>query len=294
MIRLLKNIPPTKRTLICSLLLVAFEVSARAQNPAISADELVRRTAAHELAAANIGGHYQYRFEEHTVRGSETRDILESRDWTIDHLILKDGRPLTAAEQQREKQRLHYLFSNPARFAAFQKEQSTNKEYLRTIIAAFPQAFSCQYDKTAQGNVSNGLIRVKFHPNPGFISRSWQLRPLQGMEGTLLIDPDNARLVRMETRFFRNVDFGGGILGRIDRGGSFEFEQQPIGDDHRAITTVALHFNKRVLLMKTRIDSVTKASGFQCIPKDMTLQQGFQQFLNQPATTIASCDARPL
>jgi hypothetical protein len=272
---------------ICSVILFSFEASAQMLPQNISADELVRRTAEHELAAAKAGGHYQYCVEEHTTRGSETRDVLESRSWSIDRLILRNGRPLTVAEQQGEEQRLRHLLSNPGQLGSFQKEQLSRRERLRTMIAAFPQAFSCQYDGAAQENSRQGLIRLKFRPNPGFADRSWELRPLQGMEGTLLIDPEGARLVRVEARFFRDVDFGGGILGQIDRGGSFEFEQQSIGDGRRALTTLALHYNKRVLLAKIRVDSVTTTSGFLCSSEDMTLQQGLEHFLKPSQTTVA-------
>src|ERR1700680_1231441 len=90
---------PWRRSLICSLLLLVAEASAQLPIPSTSADELVRRTVAHELAAANAGGHFQYRFEEQTTRGSETHDVLESRGWSLERLILKNGRPLTAAEK---------------------------------------------------------------------------------------------------------------------------------------------------------------------------------------------------
>jgi hypothetical protein len=61
------------------LILLAFETAAQAHSPIISADELVRRTAMHEVTATAAGGHYQYRFEEYTANGSETRNVLESR-----------------------------------------------------------------------------------------------------------------------------------------------------------------------------------------------------------------------
>jgi hypothetical protein len=265
---------------------------AQTQTPSVSADELIRRTVVNELAAADDGGHYQYRFEEQTAHGSEIRDVLESRGWSVDRLILKNGRPLTETEKQREEQRLRYLLTNPARLEAFQKEQLSRREQFRTMIVAFPQAFSYQYDNTAQKIPPDGLTRLKFHPNPKFMSHSWELRLLQGMEGTLLIDPHNARLVRIEARFFRDVDFGGGILGRIERGGSFAVEQQAIGGDRRAITSVVLHFNKRVLFARIRVDSITKASGFQSGPEEMSLQQGLQQFLKQGEMTVASQNER--
>jgi hypothetical protein len=268
------------------------EAPAQTQIPSIPADELVRQTVANELAAADVGGHYQYRFEERTAHGSETRDVLESQGWSLDRLILKNGRPLTVTEKQCEEQRLRYLLTNPARLEALQKEQLSRKQQFRTMIAAFPQAFSCQYDNAAQKISPGGLTRLKFHPNPKFVSHSWALRPLRGMEGTLLIDPHNARLVRIEASFFRDVDFGGGILGRIEKGGSLAVEQQAIGGDRRAITSVVLHFDKRVLLARIHVDSITKASGFQSGPEEMTLQQGLQQFLKQGEMTVASQDER--
>src|SRR6266404_1734266 len=273
------------------LALLVFEVPAQTLVPSINTDELVRQTAAHELAAASVGGYYRFRFEKCIAHGSETRDVIESRSWMVERLVLKNGQPLTAADQQHEERRLRCLLMNPARLEAFQKEQLSLKKRLRAFITAFPQAFSCEYDGVAQDNSSRGLIRLRFHPNPRFVCRSWELRPLQGLEGTLLIEPDDERLARMDARFFRDIDFGGGILGQIDRGGSFQFEQQPLGDNRRGITTLAMHFNKRVLLARVRVDFVTKTSGFQCVSRDVTLRQGVQQLLEQIQTTVVSSDA---
>ncbi len=269
------------------LLLLAFEAAAQSPATDLSVDELVKRTAAHELDASVFPGYYQYSLEERTARGPETHEVIETRSWTIERLVLKNGRPLARVEQEREERRLRNLLTSPARLQAFQREQLSRKERLRAFIAAFPQAFSCQYDDAAQENPPQGFVRLRFHPNPRFICRSWELRPLQGMEGTLLIEPTAARLAWMDARFFRDVDFGGGLLGRIDRGGTFQFEQQPLGDNHWAITTLAMHFNKRVFLANIRVDSVTKTSAFRCVPKDMSLQQGVQRLLEQTQPTVA-------
>ena len=51
------------------------------------------------------------------------------------------------------------------------------------------------------------------------------------------------------------------------------------------ITTLVMHFNKRVLLTRVRVDSVTETSGFRCVSKDVTLRQGVQQLLEQTQTT---------
>jgi hypothetical protein len=95
----------------------------------------------------------------------------------MDRLTLKNGRPLTVAEQQQEEQRLRYLFADSARLEVFQKEQLSRKERLRTLVAAFPQAFSCQYDGMTAENSPRGLIRLRFHPNPTFASYIQALFP---------------------------------------------------------------------------------------------------------------------
>jgi len=115
-------------------------------------------------------------------------------------------------------------------------------------------------------------------------------KPKTRLNGALVIEPNRGRLVRIDARFFRDIDFGGGILGRIDRGGWFQFEQRPFGDNHWGVTTLAMHFNKRVLLASIRVDSVVKTSGFRCVSKDVTLQQGVQRLLEQTRTTATSRD----
>lgn len=50
------------------------------------------------------------------------------------------------------------------------------------------------------------------------------------MEGAALIDPVAERFVRVEVKLSPGVEFGWGILGRINRGGIFLLEQQNVGN----------------------------------------------------------------
>ena len=65
-------------------------------------------------------------------------------------------------------------------------------------------------------------------------------------------------------------------------------EQQIVRDDQWAITTLALHYTNRLLLLITsRVDSVTKASDFRRMPDDLTPQQGLELLLDQnPMTAV--------
>ena len=88
--------------------------------------------------------------------------------------------------------------------------------------------------------------------------------------------------MRIEAKLHRDIDFGWGIFDRISRGGSFLLEQEVVWHDQWAITTLAFHCtNRRLLLITSRVDSVTKASDFRRMPDDLTLQQGLELLLAQ-------------
>ena len=152
---------------------------------------------------------------------------------------------------------------------------------MRRMIRSLPEAFLFQYEGTEIDGSGRELVRLKFHPNTNLTAHSLELRVLQGMEGTMLIDPVNERLVRIEGELFRDIDFGWGIFGRIRRGGTFFLEQQGIGSDRWAITTLATHYSSRIVLfVNTRTDSVSKSSNFHRMSNDLSLEQGLELLLN--------------
>ena len=272
---------PFRRRAFVSLLLVAFPAAAQTRPLNVPATELVRQMVAHELAAANASGHYMYRIDEQTRHGSDTRDMVETRKWLIGRLVLKNGQPLPLAQRRREDERLRDLLTSPTHLERFQIQARKDEARVRRMIKSLPDAFLFQYDGTEKNGSGRELIRLKFRPQANLTPRSMELRVLQGMEGTMLIDPVDKRLARVEAELFRDVDFGWGIFGRIRRGGSFLLEQQGVGSDRWAITTLSMHYTSRIVLfVNTRTDSVSKTSNFHRMSNDLTLQQGLELLLN--------------
>ncbi len=264
------------------LLLLAFQAAAQTPSPSVPAAELVRETVAHELAANNSGDQYMYRVHEETPQGSETRIMVETRDGVVSRLILKNGQPLTPTRRRREEERLRDLLSNPARLVKLQTDKHADDARARRVIQALPDAFLYQYAGAETNSAGRAFALVTFRPNPDFHPRSTELRVLQGMNGTALIDSTTQRLVRIEARLHRDIDFGWGIFDHIAGGGSFLLEQEVVWHDQWALTTLGLHFtNRRLLLINSRVDSVTKASDFRRMPDDLTLQQALELLLNQ-------------
>jgi hypothetical protein len=264
---------------VLMILIAIFPGPARTQTLTRSTVDLVCQTVSNELMSVNDVGAYRYRLEERSSRGVETRDTIETRDWLVGRLILKNRRPVPTAEQKLEDDQLRGLLKDPDRLEVFRNEQSGHKDIIRKMIAAFPAAFDYQYVGTERRGPRRGLIRLRFWPRPTFTAQSMELRALKGIRGILWIDPVPMRLVRIDGRFFRDVDFGWGILGHIERGGSILLEQKHLDGDWWAISRLTLHYNKRVLLIKTRVDTAIKTSDFRRLPEDLTLQQALDDLL---------------
>jgi uncharacterized protein (DUF2062 family) len=274
------------------MLLVASRGAAQTQSADVAATELVRQTVAHELAATNTGGQYMCRVHEETPQGSETRVMVEIRDLEIGRLILKNGRPLSPAQMQREEERLRSLLTNRTRLLKYQTEQNADVARLQRIIQVLPDAFVYQYAGAEEDRAGRELALVTFRPNPDYHARSIELRVLQVVEGTMLIDTVAERFVRVKANLCQDVDFGWGILDHISRGGSFLLEQQVVWPDKWAMTTLALHYTNRLLLLFTsRVDSVTMVSDFRRMPDNLSQQHALELLLDPSPMTAAATES---
>jgi hypothetical protein len=206
----------------------------------------------------------------------------------IDRLILQNGQPLPPAQRQREEERLRSLLTNRARLVKLQTEQHSDEARVHRVIQVLPDAFLYRHMGTEKDSVGRELVLVTFRPNPDFHPRSTELRVLQGVEGAMLIDPVGERIVRVEARLCQDVDFGWGIIDHISSGSSLLLEQQVVWHDQWAMTTLALHYTNRLLLLITsRVDSVTKIGDFRRMPDDLTSQQALEMLLDQdPMTAV--------
>ena len=127
------------------------------------------------------------------------------------------------------------------------------------------------------GKAGDQLVRLKFRPNPHYPPPSRVEQVLTGMEGSLLIDKGALRLAKIEARLFRDVTFGWGILGHLDRGGTFTVWQADVGDGSWELTHLQLSMTGKVMLVKNisfKLDEVL--SDFRRVPSDLTFAKGVE------------------
>jgi hypothetical protein len=270
---------------------------AAAQNnaPQLSPVELVRQAINNEVASnSSSGRHFMFKDTKKTAHLNQVKLVVETRDATAGMLIANDGRPLSPQERKQEEARLSNYVQNPQELNKKRKQEKEDADHTMRILKALPDAFLYEPDGTEAGTAVVGhagdeLVRLKFRPNPNYDPPTRTEQVLTGMQGYLLIDATEKRLAEINATLFREVGFGWGILGHLDRGGRFLVEQADVGGRNWEITHMELSFTGKILLLKKlSIQSTDTFSDFHPVPSDLTFAQGVELLKKQASQADAS------
>ncbi len=267
--------------MVSALFLMCTQIGVAQSSPG-SAIQLVREAVRNEISSGHSGPNFMFREVSQGSDGSKTKLLIETRDAMAGLLIATDGHPLTAEQRQAEEKRLQHLVNDPDDLEKKCKREKEDAERTEKIMGAFPEAFLYEEEGTASGEEGLGapgdpLVRLKFWPNPKYSPPSHVEQILTGLQGTLLIDSRQHRIAKIDGTLVKEVGFGWGILGHLDRGGHFIVQQGDMGGGHWEITRMDLSFTGKVLLFKTlNIKDKEVYSDFQPAPRGLTFAQGVE------------------
>jgi len=272
--------------------------------PAFSADqssespiELVRRTVQGEIATGN-GAKAMFTDHKGTPQGSQTKLVVETREGTAGMVVATDNKPLSREQRQAEEARLEGLVNNPEGLKRKQRSEKEDTEHVTRIMRALPDAFLYEPDGSAVGSQEIGkpgdqLVRLKFRPNPKYSPPSHVEQVLTAMQGYVLIDANQHRIAKMDGTLTKEVSFGWGILGHLDRGGHFLVEQAEVVPGDWEVTQMSLSFTGKELLFKSiSVKSDEVFSNFRPVPSNLTFAQGVDLLKKQQAE-LAENQQRP-
>jgi hypothetical protein len=261
--------------------------------PAVTRNELVRRAVENEIKNNNQGPKYMCRQRKETPAGSQTKLMVETRDAMVGMVVANNDHPLDQEQRRAEYGRIERFLNEPAELDRKRKQEKESAERVNLVLKALPDAFLYEYDGTETGRPGVGkpgdpLLRLKFRPNPRYDPPTRVEQVLVGMQGVVLIDVQRQHIARIYGTLFKDVGFGWGILGHLDRGGHFQVDQTDVSDNDWTIARMDLAFTGKILLFKSiNIKSTEIFSDFRPVPPDLTFAQGLQ-FLKQQQAAIAT------
>lgn len=237
---------------------------------------LVRRALAAELASVVDSQHpVRYTLRKASPRLSTTKEIIETKDGAVARLIAINDKPLGAVDAQKEQARLDGLLNDPGKQRHRKQAEDDDTSRVLKVIRALPRAFLYQY--IGPGTGPHGRVeKFAFSPNPGFDPPDLETHALTEMTGELWIDPAQARVVRLEGHLQQDVDFGWGILGRLNKGGWIVIEQADVESHRWRIVHFQMVMSGRVLFKTKSFDTQEDETDFAPVPAGMDYTQAIQ------------------
>ena len=285
-----------------ALLLVASTCIA-ADNPAnlstlISPVDMMRKVAQNELrAASDESNRLLFRGIKTTPKGSATRLYVATRQATAGEMIAENGAPLSRDQRLAEESRIERFINNPVELKKKCEQDHETADRTLKIVKALPEAFLFDFAGEQAGSDAIGragakLVKLAFHPNPSYQPPSRVEEVLTGLEGYVLIDPKQFRLATIDGTLTKEVGFGWGILGHLNKGGRFLVQQANVESDLWQVSFVSFNFTGKVLMVKTiNVNATEVFSGFQRIPSELSFVQALELMKHQSSTLAAGMAA---
>src|ERR1041384_2031259 len=273
------------------LILASLSTALLAQTPTVTlpplptdANQFVKDAIKHQLDAdAADHTHWRYHIHREDEKGSQDRDVIDTKEGQIARTLLINGKPLTPEQRSNDELRMKKLVEDPAERAKRDKRAKEDEEKGIQMFKAIPDAFIFKYE-----GAENGQIRLSFFPNPHYNAPTRELQVFRSLSGKMWIDRAALRMSRLDGSLFEDVTFGWGLLGRLNKGGTFSVTQGRVADDHWEILSLDVKMSGHAVIFKTiNVKQMQRISGFHRVSDNMTISEAYQLLEKGDATVSA-------
>ncbi len=188
---------------------------------------------------------WMYRDSDKTSDKDALYDTVETRQGVLRRMIELDGRPLTDGAEEAETRRIDDYIHDTAAQQRARRNASHDDAQAAELLQMLPEAFI--WTMTGQ---TPEFTTLKFAPNSRFNPPDMQSRVMGAMEGEVLIARDGNRIRTLRGELSTDVLIGWGILGKLNKGGTFDVERRLVGGGHWQITQTNVHIGGHALLFK--------------------------------------------
>jgi len=269
---------------LIAMFILLLPLAAAGQDSRAHADEaLVKRALANEVRLARDAQHpMRFRLRKSSPALTSTKEIYETKDGAIAHLIAINDSPLSASDEQKEQARLADLLSDPSEQRRRKQEEEKDAARAMKLVRLLPDAFLYHY--TGTGKAAGGEVeKFAFTPNPKFDPPDLETDAMTKMTGEIWIDIAQERVARLEGHLQEDVDFAWGILGRLNKGGWVVLEQEDVGDHQWRIVHFKMAVSGRVVFKTKVFDTNIDESQFAPLPVGLSYQKAIQMMQTETA-----------
>lgn len=248
-------------------------------------NQLVRQVIAHELQAENKD-HSEWMFRlQHTGadRQTKTEEVIETPHGWVRRLLAINGRPLTPEQRAQDDARLHKLLTDPGEQQKNWEATRNDVKQAQELMKMLPDAFLYTY-----AGRKGDVVKLNFRPNPNFHPQSRKAAVFHDMVGSLALDVRHHWLAAIQGHLNQEVKFAGGLLGHLDKGGTFDVKQTRLAPGIWDVSYMNVQMNGKALFFKTiSVHEKDLRSAYRRVSKNLSLQQAASLLKKQSNTLSA-------
>lgn len=252
---------------------------ATAQSQQMCANDLVRQVVNNELKIGDQD-HSHWMYRRHTEKQNapkQEEEVVETSNGSLTRPILIDGRQPTAEEQQKAEQHIQQLASDPSEPERSSRQRKEEQEHTDRMFRMLPDALNFTYAEER-----GDLVKLTFVPNPQFRAPTREAEVFHALQGFMWVDRKQNRLGEISGRLVRKVKFGGGLLGHLDEGGTFDVKKEEVAPGSWKMTVLSVNMTGRVLFFKAISEQQKESRGeFKRLPDDLTVAQAAELLQKQ-------------
>jgi len=253
----------------------------------LNPEQLIRDTVYNELHDHEVHGYWQYTIQKKTANELMSLEQVETKSGPVQRLIAVNGEPLTAQRRHDEDVRLAEFLSDSAKQRKVREQYLEDERRIERIMQLLPIAFLYQYEGMEGDNYC-----LSFRPNPAFHPPTIEARVFHAMQGKVYVNARWKRLARLDGRLMDNIDFGYGLLGRLNKGGWFNLDRTRANETDWKTEMLEIHVSGRAVLFKTIAkDTREERFGFREVPRNITLSDA-KRMLDSEYTVARDVSSR--
>jgi hypothetical protein len=181
--------------------------------------------------------------------------------------VEENGRPVDAELYRRQLRDVEQALVSALRPNELRQKRAVEKGAKRSrehteMVDAVAQAFRFTWLGRETRN-GRRLAKLGLESNPAFRPTSSNTKLFSNVRATIWLDEAAAQLVRVEAEVIRDISFGGGVFGKVYRGGRFVMEQAEVAPGVWLPTRYEYNFAGRRFVFGLEVHEVTEASRYR-------------------------------
>lgn len=240
----------------------------------IAAQDGARTLVSHTIDNENLyrasSEHFSFVSRENSARtGGHVwiEKSVEIESGILRRLIAVDGIPLSDEQARIEDRRIASLVGHPDEFRKANRAFKSDEKSLQELSRVIPRAFTFTYDGSDEG-----CTRIRFQPNPSFVPATYEQRVLAALAGTILIQEPEDRLCGLDARISHPVEFGYGLLGKVDENGRVHLVRTRTTGGNWQVALINVSIVGRLLVFKSITQSHDEVrTEIKDIPANLTI-----------------------